>query len=276
MTTNPATDKQLSFIKTLRAERYPEATTDELLAMRGADAKLDKSAASKLIESLLAMPKPAKADTPVGAAVASAAAVIYPATEKQINFIMKLWDERYGWQPEAEEVKAAVLASVQKMSKPQASAKITELLAVPKPKKVTPEEAAVEAAPADAPENPYPKVAEKGDVHYVDGAYYRIHMTQYSKKPYAAKAVILSKAVWNDEGTKILKAGRVQWLTAKGMLHELSNDTKCSPEEAHAFGKMVGRCCFCSLPIDTPESVSAGYGPVCATNKGLPWGAVIA
>jgi len=266
----PATEKQLAFIKTLRKERYPEASTSDLLAMRAADASLTKSAASKLIESLLAMPKPAasKADAE---APADAASVIPLATEKQVAFLTKLWDERYPDDPARE----AVVASFPKLYKSAASKKIADLLALPKAAKPTLEEEVATAAKLATP-NPYVAVAAKGDVHYVDGAYYRIHMTQYSKKPYAAKAVILSKAVWNDEGTKILKAGKVQWVTAKGKIHELGNDTKCTPEEAHAFGKMVGRCCFCSLPIDTPESVSAGYGPVCAANKGLPWGEVVA
>ena len=37
-------------------------------------------------------------------------------------------------------------------------------------------------------------------------------------------------------------------------------------------GKESGSCVFCSIELTTDESVSAGYGPVCAKKWGLPWG----
>lgn len=40
------------------------------------------------------------------------------------------------------------------------------------------------------------------------------------------------------------------------------------------FGKQMGRCCFCGIELTTPESVTAGYGPICADKWGLPWGHV--
>ena len=36
----------------------------------------------------------------------------------------------------------------------------------------------------------------------------------------------------------------------------------------------TGQCCFCNLDLDTRESRTVGYGPVCAKNHGLPWGAI--
>jgi hypothetical protein len=39
--------------------------------------------------------------------------------------------------------------------------------------------------------------------------------------------------------------------------------------------KLTGRCCFCRKPIgegDDPRSIARGYGPICASNFGLPWG----
>jgi hypothetical protein len=41
---------------------------------------------------------------------------------------------------------------------------------------------------------------------------------------------------------------------------------------ARAYGKRTGNCCFCRRDLTTPESVTAGYGPTCADNFGLPWG----
>ncbi len=41
---------------------------------------------------------------------------------------------------------------------------------------------------------------------------------------------------------------------------------------AAAHGIKTGRCCFCDIALDTPESKAVGYGPVCAKNFGLAWG----
>lgn len=41
---------------------------------------------------------------------------------------------------------------------------------------------------------------------------------------------------------------------------------------ATLHGQRVGSCCFCSKLLTTNESVSVGYGPVCAERWGLPWG----
>jgi hypothetical protein len=39
-------------------------------------------------------------------------------------------------------------------------------------------------------------------------------------------------------------------------------------------GQLTSACCFCSRLLETLESISAGYGPVCADKYGLPWGEV--
>lgn len=48
-------------------------------------------------------------------------------------------------------------------------------------------------------------------------------------------------------------------------------------EDPYAFtkaqGLRYGFCCFCARELTDPASVSAGYGPICAENFGLPWGA---
>ncbi len=43
---------------------------------------------------------------------------------------------------------------------------------------------------------------------------------------------------------------------------------------AAAYGHAVGACCFCSITLTDPRSVGVGYGPDCAENYGLPWGAL--
>ncbi len=252
--TAPATDRQLSFIKSLQAERGVESAA--------ISPDLSKSEASNVIKTLLAMPKVVTAAAP--------SAVVY-ASEKQAAFIIKLWGERY---PESsDEALQAIKDAAPKLTKAEASKQISELLAIPKPVKAAAPETYIEPG---VEYDPYLAVAKKGDVHVLDGDYIRIHVRQGSKKPYAAKAKVIKHALWghNDDGTpKLIKAGEVKWVTAYKLIYELSEATLATKEEAHAFGKMLGRCCFCSLRIDTPESVTAGFGPICAANRGLAWGA---
>jgi hypothetical protein len=39
------------------------------------------------------------------------------------------------------------------------------------------------------------------------------------------------------------------------------------------YGHHSGHCCFCALELTDARSTEAGYGPVCAKNWELPWGA---
>jgi hypothetical protein len=41
---------------------------------------------------------------------------------------------------------------------------------------------------------------------------------------------------------------------------------------AKFYAAQSGRCSFCGTTITTDESLTVGYGPVCAENYGLPWG----
>jgi Family of unknown function (DUF6011) len=42
--------------------------------------------------------------------------------------------------------------------------------------------------------------------------------------------------------------------------------------EAAALGHTTSFCCFCSLELTDDRSTDVGYGPVCASKRGLPWG----
>lgn len=41
---------------------------------------------------------------------------------------------------------------------------------------------------------------------------------------------------------------------------------------AAAYGQRTSNCCFCRLTLTDGRSLAMGYGPVCASNWGLPWG----
>lgn len=129
------------------------------------------------------------------------------------------------------------------------------------PPRMTTDEAFANIAAGTSPEIrkaaepvPAPYEPAKGDVHFVDGEYYRVHMSQGTKRPYACR--------WDGE--------RFEY--CRGMIRKLRADTQVTAEQAKAFGDMAKRCCFCSTPIDRPESTAAGYGPKCAARHGLPWG----
>ncbi len=100
------------------------------------------------------------------------------------------------------------------------------------------------------------ELERRGDVHVIDGQYYRVHVAQNSGRLYAC--------VW-DAATESFEY-------AAGMIGKLNDGNKITAEQAAAFGEMFSRCCFCSHQLDTPESTAVGYGPVCAKKHDLPWG----
>lgn len=126
-----------------------------------------------------------------------------------------------------------------------------------------------------APRAPLPvtdgKHIERGAVHVIDGEYFRVHIGQRSGFPYAVRCNVIEPATWKPDG-RLDTAGRISWERMPGLIKRLTPATLASAAEAAQFGKLVGRCCFCSTPIDTPESTSVGYGPDCADKYGLPWG----
>lgn len=67
-------------------------------------------------------------------------------------------------------------------------------------------------------------------------------------------------------------------LTTDGKLRasELENILRSMNTDLGAFAKMyglkTGNCCFCRKELSHDHSLTAGYGPVCADNYGLPWG----
>jgi Family of unknown function (DUF6011) len=57
---------------------------------------------------------------------------------------------------------------------------------------------------------------------------------------------------------------------------KLINDLSKDPVGlAKLYGLKTSTCCFCSRPLETSESVTMGYGPICAVKFGLPWGETV-
>jgi len=54
---------------------------------------------------------------------------------------------------------------------------------------------------------------------------------------------------------------------------QLLRDLAADPVKmAKLYGYKTSTCCFCGLGLKTSESVTVGYGPICADKYGLPWG----
>lgn len=62
--------------------------------------------------------------------------------------------------------------------------------------------------------------------------------------------------------------------TTPGMVGALVAIARDPREASIAYARKTGACAFCGRFLETKESVSVGYGPVCAKTYGLPWGAV--
>lgn len=67
-----------------------------------------------------------------------------------------------------------------------------------------------------------------------------------------------------------------EWVYAPRMQGRISAATRVGVEMAAAFGAAFHRCVFCTRDLDTAESITVGYGPTCAAQRGLPWGNVTA
>lgn len=75
------------------------------------------------------------------------------------------------------------------------------------------------------------------------------------------------------DGANRLTSNCPDWVTARLVAW---NDNPASIlDEARAHGHKTGNCCFCSKFLTTRESVTVGYGPICAGKYGLPWGEIV-
>lgn len=67
----------------------------------------------------------------------------------------------------------------------------------------------------------------------------------------------------------IFRKNQVTFDTIINTLNTLASDPVTHTSK---WGKLLSRCCYCWLPLSTPESLAVGYGNICAAHFGLPWG----
>lgn len=89
-------------------------------------------------------------------------------------------------------------------------------------------------------------------------------------------AVAIIRKVDNSFIGRIDRDGVIRWLV--GMLvvqvirDRLEAFCKNPVAEAQLEGQYLGSCCFCGLELTDRRSLATGYGPICASKYGLPWG----
>lgn len=178
-----------------------------------------------------------------------------PMSERQESFLRSLIAERETHKPMNADEVVAILNGLPN-PRQAASALIDNLTKLPR-----------KAAPAPAAADGYEP--EKGDVHVVDGEFYRVHKAQGSGRFYAVRWV---PSLENFSAQHGFSGGGGDWEFARGAMRLLSADTLATAEDAARFGELFHCCVFCTRPLDTPESTAVGYGPTCAAKRGLPWG----
>lgn len=98
------------------------------------------------------------------------------------------------------------------------------------------------------------KGAAEGYYRLPGGTFVKVQVNQAGTSSYAKR--------WVGEA----------WEYDSSLARCITLSMKLSTEDAHQFGKLYGRCVFCSLQLNDERSITAGYGETCAENHGLPWG----
>lgn len=178
---------------------------------------------------------------------APAAPVKGDATEKQINFLIKLMEERN--LPYAQ-------ATLDALSKRDASSLISTLLDSPKPK--------VPAKPKGPKTTATTSEIEPGMYQTPDGTIFKVQIAVHgSGKPYAKQL-----RTDTDPETDVTD---VWFEYAAGAIRKLRPEWKMTPAQAAAFGSLYGVCCNCAKTLTDENSQHNGYGRKCADNMGWPY-----
>ena len=109
-------------------------------------------------------------------------------------------------------------------------------------------------------------------------AIYKVQIAVHgSGMPYAKRLVVEEPDCGGCANGEPCGAGcrwTVTWEYAPGAIKSLRASDRMTAEQAKGFSDLYGVCVFCSKPLTDERSIFAGYGEKCASNHGLPWGAV--
>lgn len=99
-------------------------------------------------------------------------------------------------------------------------------------------------------------------IYVKDDVYYKVVQSPSTGNWYASRwyTPTVGSGEWVYEGRK--------------PLHHLDQTHRASALQAQRFGRITGRCVFCSRKLTDERSITVGYGQICAAREGLPWGEV--
>lgn len=170
------------------------------------------------------------------------------ATEKQINFLIKLMGERgLPWTQE----------TLDKLTKRDASELISTLLDTPKPK--------IPAKPKG------PKTTATGPEEITEGMYQSPTGTIFKvQKAVHGSGHLYAKVLETD--TDPVTGVTEAWFSyAAGAVRKIKPEWRMTHEQASAFGSLYGMCCACSRTLTDEDSQYNGYGRICAGKYGWPY-----
>lgn len=183
------------------------------------------------------------------------------ATEKQINFLVKLATER-GWTRSAGTVTTYLMVDpsgsnvdFSSLSKRDASALISTLLDGPKPPMKPTGGKTTAPAPVEITEGMY---------RTPNGLIFKVQKAVHGSGHLYAKVLETD----TDPVTGVTEA----WFSyAAGAIRKLRPEWKMTFEQAAEFGSLYGICCCCSKVLTHEDSQHNGYGRMCASNNGWPY-----
>lgn len=244
-----ASDKQQAFIRNLMGQRIPPnpipAQYAELVEAVRAN-KLNKKAASRLIDWLQTLPHAAKTDgTPRQVRKAAK-----PVSDKQIDLIAKLVTEKV-WRDPGMTVETfnkgdntgiwAILmveaGRHEEVESWEASQGIDHLFACPK----------LPAGKGFAPD-----VELEAGMYRTDGVIYKVYRAVHGSGRMCAKELVV-----DGEGSAHFEY--------RGLATRFTKAAdRMTLEQAKEFGAIYGVCCQCGATLTDERSIEAGIGPVCA------------
>lgn len=139
---------------------------------------------------------------------------------------------------------------------------------------VRPLTAAEATADADTPYATSRLVPERGAVYVLPAAPARHGAVQLDDDSWVSFYRVSHRR--NGQGWYVNLWAGSEWIYARAARQIIVPAHEATAEHAAAFGAAFSRCVFCTRELDTAESITVGYGPVCADQRGLPWGSVSA
>lgn len=112
-----------------------------------------------------------------------------------------------------------------------------------------PPQTGTQVTPAVCYFKPKPKVAATEGFYLKDGQVYKVAFNRAKTRTYARRLVV--------------ELGKPHWHYAEGLVFELNESHRVTPQAAKQYGDLHHYCLCCGRELTKPVSVDRGVGPVC-------------